>query len=191
MVAWSAIRDVARQGRRIGQDDVVAQNAVMRDVAVGHHKVVVSNESTPSALGGSSMYGDIFTKNIVVTHDKLGAFAAVFQVLRWKPDRTKREETAALADPCGALNDHMFVHAATSAQHDVITNYGIGANTHILSQGSFGADNCSGMNAHYYPRSTMVEKISASATSLSLTNASPLSFPCRARILMASTTMRI
>jgi hypothetical protein len=61
------------------------------------------------------MHGDVFAEDVVITDDEFCAFTTVFQILRWKPYRAKREEAAALADPCRALNNHVFVHSATGA----------------------------------------------------------------------------
>ena len=84
-------RDVAAQGRGIGQDDVVADDAIVRDMGVGHDQRVAANAGQSAALDGAAVDGDKLANLVVVADLEARRFAGVGDVLRRHADRTRRE----------------------------------------------------------------------------------------------------
>ena len=71
---------MARQRRVVDQDAMVANDAVMTDMGIGHHQVVITQRCFRTVLNGSAMNGDTFTNNVVVTDHQASFFALVLQI---------------------------------------------------------------------------------------------------------------
>src|SRR5262245_9106166 len=181
---------VPGQGCRIGHNDVIAENTIMSDMCVDHEEIVIPNQGTTAALGRTTVHRDIFSEYVVITHHQLGIFPMVLEVLRRKPDGAIRKKLAVVADPRAPLNHYMRAYPAALSHSHMIADNGVGPHRHSFSKLRLRADHGSGMHFHHSLRSTIEDRISASATSLSPTKASPLNLPCRDRIRSTSTTMR-
>src|SRR5437899_10173691 len=99
--------DMAAQSCSIGQDDVIADYAVMSNVGVGHDQGMAPNARQPSALGSAAIDGHELADNVVVTNLQTGGFGFVTQVLRRHPDGRERKKSVASSDSGWALNCHM------------------------------------------------------------------------------------
>ena len=61
-----ADRNMPGECRGVRHDDLVAQMAIMRDVDVGHEKIMVADRRLSSAEDGASIDGDVFAQNIII-----------------------------------------------------------------------------------------------------------------------------
>src|SRR5436309_10131317 len=71
---------MASQSSGVGEDYVVADYAVMGNVAVGHDQRMAADAGQASALCGAAIDGDKFADGVVVTDFKARGFAFVTQV---------------------------------------------------------------------------------------------------------------
>src|SRR5690348_6869882 len=78
--------DVSAQSCGVGEDDVVADHAVMGNVRVGHDERVIADKGQASALGGAAIDGDKFADSVVVADLEARRLAAVAYILRRESD---------------------------------------------------------------------------------------------------------
>ena len=77
---------VAAQGRRVGQNNVIADFAIMRDVRLSHNQDMAPHASHAAAFYGAAADGNELANLVVVADFKTGRFAGVGQILRRHPD---------------------------------------------------------------------------------------------------------
>src|SRR6266571_5301624 len=77
---------VASQSCGVGQDDVVADLAVMGNVGVGHDQRMAPNARDSAALGGAAIKRGKLAHDIVVADFEAGRLSFVTNVLRSHPD---------------------------------------------------------------------------------------------------------
>ena len=73
---------VPRQGCIIGQDDIVAELAIMGDVHISHDPIIVTDACHAGILGCAQIEGNKFADGIAVTDFQPGWLTSVFFVLR-------------------------------------------------------------------------------------------------------------
>ena len=120
-------RNVAAEGCGIGQNHVVANHAIMRDVGVSHNQDVAAHAGQSAALNGAAVDGNELANLVVVANFQARGFASVGQILRCHPDRAKREEAVVGANLGGPLDGHVRNQMATFSQLDVCPDHAIGA----------------------------------------------------------------
>ena len=130
---------VARERGDVGHDDVVAQHAIVRDVAVGQD-VVVRTDARDFAVAGGAVDGDVFAEGVVVADFRARDAALPFQVLRLQPDAGERKNFILPAERRVAVNDDVRMQFAAVAERDVF------ADDAIRADFAAGADLRLGMN---------------------------------------------
>ena len=90
--------DVSAQQRAVGDDDVVAQLAIVGHVAAGHEEVVVADAGDAVFLFRGAVDRDALADDVIVADDHLGFAAAVADVLRLAADDHAGIDVVALAD---------------------------------------------------------------------------------------------
>ena len=140
--------DMASQSRGVGQDDVVADHAIMRNVAVGHDERAIADAGEASTLGGAAIDGDKFADGVVVADFEARRFAFVTQVLRGESDRRKRKKAIARADFRGPFDGNMGYEFAILTEFNVRADGAIGAD--FAGPGNLGSaiENGCGMSGH-------------------------------------------
>ena len=89
--------DLSGQLGGIGHDDVIAQLAVVCDVAVRHDEVVVTDDGF-AFTEGSAVHGNELTDVAVVPDDGPGLFTVELKVLRDATDGCMREDVTVITD---------------------------------------------------------------------------------------------
>ena len=83
--------DVSRQRCRIGQDDVIAKHAVVRNMCRNHKKVMVPDYCVSAAALVPRWMLTYSRKTLWDTDRKKRVFTAEFEILRLQSDRSERE----------------------------------------------------------------------------------------------------
>src|SRR5207253_1076854 len=96
--------DVAGELRVVRKRGVVADDAIVRDMAIRQHPVAVADRRRPTVEHGSGVNGHELADDVVVADLGRGRFAAVLAVLRNLADRRKLEDAIAAADARAAGN---------------------------------------------------------------------------------------
>ena len=91
-------RNMACQRGRIGHDQVVSKMAVMRDMDIGHEKIMFPDGGDATALHSASVHRDVFTQDGVVANDNARRLSLILQMLRRSPDGGIGIDLAALSD---------------------------------------------------------------------------------------------
>src|SRR6185437_11399663 len=134
--------------RGVGQNYVVANHAVMRDVRIGHHQHVAAYARESAAFYSATVDCHKLPHLVVIAHLQPRRFTFVAQVLRRHANGAIREEEIARADFCRTFNGHMRFQSAVFANFNVRANHTIRANITGGMNLSFWINYGCGMDAH-------------------------------------------
>ena len=140
--------DLTGQIRSVGDDDLVAQHAVMRNMAVGHEKAAAAY-SRGAAVARAAMNRDTFAQPVVIAD--FGAGKAVrleLEVLRVAADHRVLGDAVARADTGVALDHCMGCNFAIVADDDIPFDHGKGTDVHVGAQARVAGDDCAGVDTH-------------------------------------------
>ena len=98
---------------------MVADDAVVRDVHVGHDPVVVADARRAAAFAGAAVQRDELADQVAIADDQLALFAAEFLVLRDRADRGELEDAVVAADARRAFDDDVRADRRAFADLDV------------------------------------------------------------------------
>src|SRR5713101_8107077 len=103
---------MAPDHRAIGEDAAIADEAIMRDMAIGHEVIVTADTSGPG-VGGAAMDGDAFAKDVVVADFQTSRLSLVLQML-WPFTQYRASEDQVLpAHEYGAAQMGMWPNDTT------------------------------------------------------------------------------
>lgn len=122
----------AQSGAR-AHHQMVAHYAIVRDVAVGKHHIVVAYGGDFSLMG-ATMNGDVFAKGVVVADGQTRPAARVLQILRLPADERVRENFISLAQGGISVNGRMMMDVRAA------TDYYVFANVRIRADGDLGGE---------------------------------------------------
>ena len=108
------------QLRAVRHNDVVMQDAIMRDMAVRHDQIVGANDGF-SFGSSTAMDGDELTEDTVISDDSPGLFAAELQVLGDTADDGIRKDMAIIAE------DHIIINIGERIYRDVLADLSLRA----------------------------------------------------------------
>src|SRR3981189_2869347 len=120
--------DVASESCRVRKNDVVADDAIMRDVGVRHDQDVAAHAGEPTAFHGATADGDEFANLVVIANFQTCRFAGVGQILRRHSDRTKWKETVVVANFRRSFDGHLRKQGAPFSQFHLWTDHAVRAN---------------------------------------------------------------
>src|SRR5688572_14636559 len=90
--------DVSRERRSVGHDHAVADQAVVRDVGLGHDQTIVTGFRKHSTASRAAMNGDKLANLVPFADARFGRFAFVLQILGGESDRDEWKNLCAGAD---------------------------------------------------------------------------------------------
>ena len=108
------------QLRAIRHNNVVMQDAIMRDVAVRHDQIVGTNDGFPFG-SRTTMDGDELTKDTVIADDSPGLFSAELQVLGDTTDNSIGKDMAIIAE------NHIIIDIGERIYRDVLADLSLRA----------------------------------------------------------------
>src|SRR5260221_815260 len=88
---------------RICNDHVVADNAIVCHVHIGHQQAVAANSGSVYIKSCATVKGNTFADNSVIANGNSTLFAPVLQILRWSGNYSTRKNTAVFPD-AGAIH---------------------------------------------------------------------------------------
>src|ERR1700691_814048 len=118
--------DMAGQGRVVGHDDVIADDAVMRHMRADHEQTPVAHLGHHAAAAGAGVHGHLFADDVVAADNQARILALVFQILRLMADGGEREDTPAFAHARPSGDDDMREQLDILAQLGLRTHDAIG-----------------------------------------------------------------
>ena len=140
-----AANDVAGKSRLRAHDEVVADDAVVRDVRVGENVVIVA-ERRPFAFLRAAVNGYVFAEDVAVADFRADAAAVMLQVLRLPADNGKGENFVVFTHDGVAFDTGVVVNNRSRAERDFAADVGVGSDFDIFSELRARLNNSSGMN---------------------------------------------
>src|SRR2546421_1744765 len=179
-------RDMPRHLHTIGDDHIVADDAVMRDVHVRHEKTARSYRRL-AGRGAAAVDRAVFPDDRAVADLDPRLLALVFQVLRIVADDRAIPDLHALADACVPLEDGVGRDAAALAHGNVRADHAVRPHGHVGAKLGGRIDERRPVD-HL---STTIAIISASATTCPSTNPAPFILQVLPRNWSMSSSKRI
>ena len=125
--------NVASEGHRIRQDDMIANLAVMGDMPIAKEQIMRADAGGGIRMGATVDRG-VFPENIVVANFKISGIAHILEVLCFATNGGKGEKLIPASEFRVAFNDDMRVQDTIIAELDICTNDTKRANADIASQ---------------------------------------------------------
>ncbi len=110
--------DVAGEGAVVRENDAVADEAIVPDMAVGEKISTAADAGFAIALGAPVDRAEL-AKNVRLAELEIGRFPGVFQILRLLPDGAVGVELVMRPRDHRALQGHVMLQPATFAEDDV------------------------------------------------------------------------
>src|SRR5215467_10150181 len=98
---------VSAKCSRIGENDMIANHTIVRDVCVCHYQYVIAHACQAAALYGATIDGGKLADYVVVANLEARWFACIADVLWCEADTAKREELIVRANPGRAFDHNM------------------------------------------------------------------------------------
>lgn len=107
-------RDMTGEHDAVARDDVVAEHTIVRDVAGGEKRVIVTHGGERS-LASRGVDGKVFAEYVARADAHAGLAAGELQILRLAADTGVRKHLAGFAEPGVALDRGVVVQAGAIA----------------------------------------------------------------------------
>lgn len=145
---------MATDRRSLGHDDIIADDAVVRDVAITHNKTIIADRSDSSAPCCASVQCGVFAYDVVITDDQARRFTLVREILRGPAQAGEWEDSVALSQFGMTLDENVRDQTRTLAESHIGTDDAAWANFNIVIQLDGRIDNGGGVNfcAHWITR---------------------------------------
>lgn len=111
--------DVAGECDAVGKDITIPDQAIVRDMNLGHEQIIVTNLRQAAAAGGAAMYSYSLADLVALADLGSRRFAFVLQVLRRQADRRERENMRVTPNPCVAVDHYMRFKPHAAFQNGV------------------------------------------------------------------------
>ena len=128
---------VAGQGRAVGEDDVVADPAVVPDVGIDHEQVIVPDAGLHATAARADVERRELADRIPVADRQRTVLPAILHVLRNGAHAGELENPVVAADRRAALHHAVRSHARIPAEAHVRADHRVRADLHAAVQ--FGA----------------------------------------------------
>ena len=110
---------MARQHHVVGEDDVVAELAIMRDMGIGEEHAARPDDRLRAAAGGAGIHRDALADQAILADPEAHRLAAIFEVLRLMADRGEGKDARPRADLRVARDAHMGHETDPVAERDL------------------------------------------------------------------------
>ena len=123
---------MAREHHVVGEHDVAAHPAIMRDVGIGQEEAAIPDDRRSRAVHGARIHRHAFADDAILADHEGGRLALVAQVLRRVADRREGKDPGPGTHD-GVAIDHGVAHElAAVAELDIRPNHAIRADPDIV-----------------------------------------------------------
>lgn len=137
--------DVAAESAVVGENDVIAHLAVVRDVRVAQEKIVRANARGRVGMG-AAMDGRVFAEHVAVPDLEISRLAFVLEILGLAADRSEGEKLVVLSYAGGTVEDDVGVKNAVIADLHSRADDAIRSDPDVRAEFRFGRDDGRRMN---------------------------------------------
>ncbi|BBG29519.1 predicted integral membrane protein [Zymobacter palmae] len=157
--------DMPAQRGLVGHDAVIANNAVVCYVRVGHEQVVAADTRQRLILNRTSVHGNTFTERILITNLEIRFFTVIFQILAVLTDSGELEDTIARTDDRGTLDDDVGCNDTPRSDDDIRPNNTIRPDFDVIGDPRFRVDDSSRVDQAIFLSAQMMSASQASSSS--------------------------
>lgn len=128
------IPDVNVAGQRcvVGQNGLIADYTVMRDMTIGHDPVVVTECCFAGILRRASANRAKLSNRVPVAYDKARRFARVLLVLGVVPDGRELIDVIVFANCRRTMDDHVTIDFRAAADFNSIADHRVRTNLDVI-----------------------------------------------------------
>ena len=126
--------DVAGESGAVDENGVIADEAIVGDVRVGHDQVMAADAGDGAAFDRAAIDRTEFAEFIFVADFEGNALAPVSEVLRVAADDGERIHMIFLAEARRPLNYRVMIEAAAVAEFDLVANHCVGADGYVRAE---------------------------------------------------------
>ncbi len=173
----------------VGKNDVVPDDAVVRDVRVGE-EISAAADPRDRARRSAAMHGHELAEGVAVADAKMRRLADVFQILRLLADGAEGVEAVAAADLARSARAHVMLQPALRAECHVRADHAVWTDLAVFADLRCRIDDRRGMNLRRAHVSTKPNIISASRHDLAVHDAAPAAFTIDFFRCIISTSMK-
>src|SRR5690242_21781912 len=137
---------VAGECRRVGHDHAVADEAIVRDVGLGHDQAVVADARDHAAARGAAMNGDKLANLVACADARFGWFAFVFEILRREADRNEGKDVCLGTDRRASVDDYVRLEPHLVADYDLVADDAVRTDETVVADFGLRTNNRSRMN---------------------------------------------
>src|SRR5690349_2277317 len=137
---------VTRECRRVGHDDAVADETVVRDVGLGHDQAIIAEARDHAATRSAAMNGDKLANLVARADARLRRLAFVFEILRSQTDRNEWENVCPGTDRRAAVDHDVRFKPHLVAENDFVADDAVRTDETLVANFGFGTNNCGRMN---------------------------------------------
>src|SRR5690606_19517977 len=131
---------MSRQRGVIDQNAMIANNAVVTNMHIGHQQIVVTYSGFAAILHSAAMNGDAFTNNVVIAHYQARWLTLVLEIRRVFAQRRKLVNAVMRTNARWPFDNHM------GGNHSALTNLYVWANQCPGTYAHIGRDASIGVN---------------------------------------------
>jgi hypothetical protein len=134
--------DVTGQRGGVGHNDVIANQAIVRDVSLGHQKAIVADLCQAASASGAAMDGDELPNARAAAYYGSCFLSGELQILRRQANRHKRVDVRLVIDLRAAINHAMRINDDAFAEDYVVANYCVRSNLTACADLRARTDDC-------------------------------------------------
>ena len=118
--------DMARESGIVRHDHVVGDLTIVRYMHPDHKQAAVADASGHPASGRPWVHRYVFADPVVSPDDERRFLPAIFEILRFKADRGKRENACVRPNRCAPVDNHMREKRDPSVEGDMLADDALG-----------------------------------------------------------------
>jgi hypothetical protein len=139
--------DVPRKRDVVGDNNAVAQRAVVRYVSVGHDEAVGTDNSCRTR-GGSAVHCHTLAYSVTRPNSKIASARLVTDILRFAAQHGAFVNNVVVSQTCKAFHDGVCSNFASVADFGICLNHRVWSDGDAHAEPGLGTDYCGTINSH-------------------------------------------
>src|SRR5438093_9856266 len=139
---------MAGEGRGIRHDHLITNQAIVRNVRLGHDETVIAGFGEPAAARSAAMNRYELTDPVAPANFSFRRLAGKLQILRRQTNRDKGENLRFVANPGAAVDNTVAVDLDPLSQHHSVPDHGIGTDAAARADLGIWTNDRGGMDLH-------------------------------------------
>jgi hypothetical protein len=140
--------DVSGKVCRVGHDDVIAQLAVMGDMAVRHQQVVIADDGDADVGAGRPINRNVFPDRVMIADNDPRLLASELEILGGAAERCELRDSAFLTDIGMGFDDYVGADTGIFPDRYIGTDNRIRPDFNPFGERGAGGDNRGGVDLH-------------------------------------------